>query len=801
MTKHRIVARIALVTLLGLLLAGCSSPQERAAEFVAAAERAFAEGNLESARLEAKNAIQVEPKNIPARWLLARIADREDNTVAMVNNLLIVMEGDKQNADARVMLGEVVVGEGDVEGAESLLADALEIDPDNEGAQMLQARLNLLRNDVRAAIQDLERVLEQDPANTEAAIMLGLALTGRDPEAALKLFNESIAAQTDPAAARPLRQARIDALSLLRRTDDVEKELKALYADFPNDEEIALNLQRFYISQGRIEDLEQMLHAAVERRPDDIQAKFRLAQFQSRYQEDEAETEKVLQGFVSEAPDDLRLPVMLGTWYESRGRDADALAVYEDVVERSPESDEGLAAHNQMAKIHVRQGDFDRAREILDNILEASPGNAAALTLRGELSIAARRFDEAVADLRAAIRKDPENLNAKLSLGDAHGAQGEAVLAEEAYRMALLQDPDNADALTGLSRSLMARGQLDEAIGYFEQLLAVDENNIVALRSLIGMHLAREELDAAEAYIERLTALDDPEALGLVFRGRARQAAGDTDAAIEAYRAALEKNPASPAAINELALTLTIAGRLEEAGREIEKFLQRNPGDANARVMLAGNRLRQDKPAEARELLNDVLDENPQFMNAYLVLASSYPDDAAARIDVYQRALDATPGHGDIAVLLGSEYLRSGETEKAIALYDGLLADGHEDRRFSNNLAALLLDNRDDSTSHERALNLVRDFASSRSPGELDTLGWAYYRTGDFARAVQFLELALAFGGEIAPIRYHLGMAYLATDNMSGARRELEKAIETGGEDFTGIDEARDALERLSAAS
>jgi Flp pilus assembly protein TadD len=117
----------------------------------------------------------------------------------------------------------------------------------------------------------------------------------------------------------------------------------------------------------------------------------------------------------------------------------------------------------------------------------------------------------------------------------------------------------------------------------------------------------------------------------------------------------------------------------------------------------------------------------------------------------------------------------------------------------------MLLDYREDIGSHARALELVAGFRNVRHPVLLDTLGWAYYRNERFLDAVRFLEMAVAGAGQNAEMRYHLGMAYNATQNPVGAKEELITAIQIAEKDelqeFVEIEIARETLDSLNQAS
>ena len=118
----------------------------------------------------------------------------------------------------------------------------------------------------------------------------------------------------------------------------------------------------------------------------------------------------------------------------------------------------------------------------------------------------------------------------------------------------------------------------------------------------------------------------------------------------------------------------------------------------------------------------------------------------------------------------------------------------------ANNLAALLLDQSDDPADFERALELAKRFSDSEQPALVDTLGWAYYRNGDYAAAVRYLEVANDGADSVAILRYHLGMAYMKSNNLVRAREQLERALELARADFVGIEEAREALAELEAS-
>ena len=130
-------------------------------------------------------------------------------------------------------------------------------------------------------------------------------------------------------------------------------------------------------------------------------------------------------------------------------------------------------------------------------------------------------------------------------------------------------------------------------------------------------------------------------------------------------------------------------------------------------------------------------------------------------------------------------------------LYEKILKIDPESGLAVNNLAALLLDRRSDAASLARALELSKRFEDSTEPALVDTLGWAYYRNGDYENAVRYLKIAVDAADQVPLLHYHLGMAYFAKQSLELARKELEQAVNLAKADYDGIEEARETLNRI----
>jgi len=113
----------------------------------------------------------------------------------------------------------------------------------------------------------------------------------------------------------------------------------------------------------------------------------------------------------------------------------------------------------------------------------------------------------------------------------------------------------------------------------------------------------------------------------------------------------------------------------------------------------------------------------------------------------------------------------------------------------ANNLATLLADYRSDKASLDKAQALAASLRKSPIPQFKDTLGWVSYREGDYRSAVTLVEEAAADLPNLAVVRYHLGMSYLATGQTDKGVQQLKKALDLAP--ATGLaDQIRAALQK-----
>jgi len=781
--------------LIGALLAGCGSPEERAAGYMAKAQALYDNGDYVAAKLEAQNAAQIAPKDAQAHYLLALIAEQQQEFRPMVQRLLMAVDADPDFVAARVKLGTLYFfGQAFDEAAKQAEA-ATRLAAEDPEVRVLNARLMLQRKEVEPASRELEAALATNPDLVDAILLRAAAAATEDAAAGLAILDEGIA-RLGREKSKALRQVRIAILAAENRKTDVEAGFRDLIRDFPKEEEFQYQLARFYASEGRVDEAEKVMRGVVDLAPQDVNARLGLAQFLAQMRSPEAAAE-ALEAFVAENPNQPELRAALGRLYEATGKPEAALGVYEELARRDPKSRPGLTARARVAALRISKGEVAEGSKLVDAILVDEPDSADALLIRAGLRVRDRQFDDAIADVRTVLRKEPENTRAMLLMARTHGLMQERVLAKDAYRRIIEIDPKNAEA----PRELAALEALDQNLRGAEDVLRarlkVEPGDVDAASRLINLLGARKAWAEAEAEARRIAALPEDRGVGDFQLGRILRGQEKNAEAIAAFRQALVENPAWSTALEALVVTLTETGQRAEAEQAIAAYRERNPQDLSARFIEGGLLAREGDNAAAEKIFTEIVNAKPDASMAWVALAGVNRDDPQARIDAYRRGLAANPGNAELGLLLGTEYEQARRFDEAIAHYEQLLVANPDIDVAANNLASLLLDYRTDEASKAKALELAKRLEGSDNPAVLDTVGWAYYHNKDYPKAVQLLERAVAGAGQLGVLRYHLGMAYLANSNPVGAREELRKALRQAQGDFPGKAQAEAELSKL----
>jgi len=325
---------------------------------------------------------------------------------------------------------------------------------------------------------------------------------------------------------------------------------------------------------------------------------------------------------------------------------------------------------------------------------------------------------------------------------------------------------------------LRRRGNIERADDILTELANRWPNNIAVLSMLAETKLARQNWVGAQAIAEKIREIGNDRGLadkimGVAFGGRNRP-----EDSIKALESAYSSDPSA----QTMAALVTAMVRAQQPDRAIaflRTALQSNPENTEAHVLMGSILLQKNEPDQALKSFQTAIERQPKDMTGYLALAQFYirakKNDEAEK--VIRAALKEQPGNSAVRMELAGIMELNGNHDAAIAEYESILKQQPGSLIAANNLASLLTDNRADKASLDRAYSLAVMLRKSEVSAFKDTLGWVYYRRGDYKSAIALLEEAATAMPNHAMVQYHLGMAYIADRQLAKASEHLKKSL------------------------
>ena len=787
---------VALMLAVAMAISGCSGAESRKQSFIASGQQHMKQHDWQKARLDFRNALQIDPKSTPLQMLAAQAAERSGEYREAAGLYQAVMDHEKTSSSARAALGRLYVGGGLGAEAIKLAEEGLILAPQDADLLTVRGAGRAQRGDLAGALQDAETAAGKAPGNVDAAALLGslYARAGRLDEATL-IVARAVAAEPGNINLRNLL-ARL--LAGAGRGPEAEQQLTRVVAIEPGVLQHRYKLAQFYVLQKNIDAAEKVLRQAVALAPADIEPKLALANLIASQRSFEV-ADKGLNDLIAADPKNLDLRLGLGQFYESHQRPGLAESLYSEIIRAAGDKPQGLVARNRIATLELAAHRSEHAGQLIAEVLAVSAHDNEALTMRAGIALARGDTGAAIADLRTVLRDQPDAPGIMRALAQAYAVNGDAALAEETLRAAMRANPGDMPTRLALAQLLMGNGRGDEAQSVADQLVADQPGDVASLEAAFRVQVSRRDLAGARQSAVAVQTLRPDLPNGYYLGGLVDEAGGKPDAARQLFERA---SRAAPQAIEPIAAAARVDLSQRQPNRalaRIDAALVSAPKDA-ALHDLKGEVLTQLKrPDEAVAVLNEAIALSPTWWVPYrdLQVAELGRGRQEAAIAALQRGVAATQAAPSLVTELASALERSGRIEEASAQYEAWLRRDPGADIAANNYAMLLVTHRaKDQHSLDRALQLAKRLEKSTRPAYLDTYGWVRYVRGEFGPAVAALQRAVDAGPDEPIFRAHLGLAQFRAGQRGEARRNLKQAL-SKVTDFPEQPEASSALAAL----
>jgi len=301
-------------------------------------------------------------------------------------------------------------------------------------------------------------------------------------------------------------------------------------------------------------------------------------------------------------------------------------------------------------------GDILGAIDTYKAALTISPGRADALSNLGAAYVRLGQYDDAIGQYEAALKAAPDSHATRLNLALAYYKSARPAQAIPHLRRVIASDPQARNAYLVLADCYLQTGQDEDAVSLLQpraQMFGDDLAYAYVLGTamlqidpyegrkyvdrifragasaeghlLMGIaHLGRQDFRSAREELAQAVKLNPRLPTAQSLYGRALLSLGDQDGAELAFRRELEVN------VNDFHANLQLGNlrrrgeRFEDASAYLERAVAIRPGDLAARKLLADLRLQTGRTEEAVDLLEGIVREVPDLVEAHVQLATAY---------------------------------------------------------------------------------------------------------------------------------------------------------------------------------
>jgi tetratricopeptide (TPR) repeat protein len=315
-----------------------------------------------------------------------------------------------------------------------------------------------------------------------------------------------------------------------------------------------------------------------------------------------------------------------------------AVAEYKQFLKLHPEA---TAIHSNLGAALVGLGRFEEALPEYRIALKQSPSMSAARLNLGVVYYKMGRIADAARELAKIHFQDPANGQAALLLGDCYLRMGREKDVIRVLEPEELKHPDDAAIAYMLGTALIRDNQIEKGQVLVDRILR-NGDSAEAHLMLGSAKMNVSDFAGARDEFAKAVALNPNLPEVHVLYAKALVLTGDSDQSSKEFKAELVVDPFNFDANLQLGATSRQEQNYEEAHRYFARALKSRPGDPGVRYQLALIALDEGKPEEARQMLETLVRESPQFTEAHVSLSLVYyrlkrPADGKRERDIVQR--------------------------------------------------------------------------------------------------------------------------------------------------------------------
>jgi tetratricopeptide (TPR) repeat protein len=501
-----------------------------------------------------------------------------------------------------------------------------------------------------------------------------------------------------------------------------------------------------------------------------------------------------------------------GSMYEMKGEYAKAVLEYQDALRYERDD----AVYFTLAKCYSQLGKHTLAIENGKEAVKLAPDKLDYRTSLANAYIAAYELDNAAEEYKEIVKRDSNSIENWYSLARLYQVRNPQK-ALQVFEVMSQRFGAEWDVLLQIAELYNQMGQFEKSASALEQMVVLDPGNAELKRSLAQTYLRAQKLDEAEKIYTDLTAtypanLDYLGEFGIVHLLQKNYSKADS-----VFNILLSSDSVNVDA--QLHIGEIYFGQVEKdstlipAARSVfERVRSKHPDDWRSYWFLGALGALGHDDSLAVKNFRKVTELSGGNADAWVYLSSVFleKNNFQEVVTILEKAIKIVPEDFRVNFFLGVAYNRVGKNEDAVRVlekarlispkdinaitqlalvYDGVKKYEECDRLYEEGLKldptnATILNNygyslADRNIQIDRALEMATKAVAAQPDNTsfLDTIGWVYFRLGEYKQAEMYIKKAID-KGEVSPVVHeHLGDTYYMMKDVERAMEQWKIAL------------------------
>ncbi len=469
-----------------------------------------------------------------------------------------------------------------------------------------------------------------------------------------------------------------------------------------------------------------------------------------------------------------------------------------------------------LSELDAFDGHSLEAKSLLEKAIAEQPNSSFLQLEYARRSIESNQVSDALAAAEKAVAIDPKNAEAHLFLGKIFAAKKESEKAITHYETVIQLNPKDEDAYSSLVREYLAqkknekalevlarlkkanpqatiaslysgliyansksKNNIPKAISEFKTVLETNPEDTRALQALGQLYLDQGKNAEALKLYENLANLSPSDLPIQVRLGLLYYEKQDYKAAIAVFKRVLAKNPKADRIQYYLGILYQNTNEDKEALNLFAKVPVTSSYYKDAVLHQVLILQQQSETEKSLKLIQEALankDSVSEFYDVYgNILISQKKTEEAVKL--LEKATEKFPKDDKLLFSLGVAYDKVGDFDKSVQTMREVIKKNPKNAPALNYMAYTFAEK---GIHLDEALKFAREATALRPKDGfiLDSLGWVYYKRGDFTRALQQLQKAVALSPGEPTILEHLGDVFAIKGERHKAAVFYKKAFD-----------------------